>query len=196
MISSITPLGERGRGQRWVVTVAFFVVGSTLAGAALGGALGALGSLAQDAPVVDDELRTGMLAALVLAGLAVEVGGWRVPGPRRQVNENWLPAFRGWVYGGAFGVQLGLGVATIVSTSLVWVAFAAAFLTGSTQAGLSIGAAFGLVRGVGILPGGAATTPERLRSLGAALEQGRSVSAGVALGAQVAIAASLCAVTI
>ena len=36
MLGSITPLGERGRGSRWWVTVTAYVLGSTLAGVALG----------------------------------------------------------------------------------------------------------------------------------------------------------------
>jgi hypothetical protein len=44
MLSSITPLGERGRGSIWGVTVASFALASTAAGALLGLTIGALGS--------------------------------------------------------------------------------------------------------------------------------------------------------
>ena len=43
MLGSITPLGERGRGSRWGVTVAAYLVGSAAGGAALGASLGTLG---------------------------------------------------------------------------------------------------------------------------------------------------------
>lgn len=56
-----------------------------------------------------------MLAALAgLAGLALDLGlgALRLPGPARQVDEDWLARYRGWVYGAGFGTQLGLGVVT------------------------------------------------------------------------------------
>ena len=46
MLSSITPLGERGRAARWPLTTAAYLTASVLAGAALGAALGGLGGLA------------------------------------------------------------------------------------------------------------------------------------------------------
>lgn len=45
MLSSITPLGERGRGNRWWLTVAAYTVGSVLAGALVGTVAGAIGSV-------------------------------------------------------------------------------------------------------------------------------------------------------
>ena len=45
MLASITPLGERGRNATWAITVTAFIVGATLAGAALGALLGGLGAL-------------------------------------------------------------------------------------------------------------------------------------------------------
>src|ERR687884_2083711 len=124
MLTSITPLGERGRGQRWWLTVAFFAAASTAAGAATGGALGAAGGWLEGAVGAGARVQLAALALVALVALVVDLSGRRVPGPRRQVNENWLPAFRGWVYGAGFGLQLGIGAATIVTTALVYVAFA------------------------------------------------------------------------
>ena len=45
MLSTVTPIAERGRGHRFWVTATWFVVGSLLGGACLGG-LAALGALA------------------------------------------------------------------------------------------------------------------------------------------------------
>ena len=45
MLTSISPLGERARGNRWWQTVWWLVLGAVLGGAALGAALGALGAL-------------------------------------------------------------------------------------------------------------------------------------------------------
>src|SRR5690349_16162079 len=120
MLSSITPLGERGRGSHWGVTVAFFIAASTAAGAGLGWLLGALGSVAVAG--IPGDARIAILAGATAVGLLFDlgVGGMRLPTVRRQVNENWLGAFRGWVYGAGFGLQLGLGAATIVTTSAVY----------------------------------------------------------------------------
>src|SRR6266545_1085229 len=100
MLASITPLGERGRGTRWPVTVLFFVAGSAAAGIALGGLVGLAGSAAGIARVGMGE-RVLILVAATLAGVAVESGafGLKLPSPRRQVNEEWLDVYRGWVYG-------------------------------------------------------------------------------------------------
>ena len=66
--------------------------------------------------------------------------GRRLPG-RRQVNEDWLVAYRSWVYGAGFGLQLGAAVATVVNTALVPLFMLAALLAGNMTAGLVIGAA-------------------------------------------------------
>jgi MFS family permease len=153
MLASITPLGERGRRSRWGVTVTAFVIGSTVAGAALGTLAGALGAAALGG-AADERWRLFVLAGLVALGLLLDlrVGGLRVPTTRRQVNEDWLVRYRGWVYGAGFGAQLGAGVFTIVTTATVYLVPLAAFLLGSTALGLLVGATFGAVRGVSILP--------------------------------------------
>src|SRR5439155_19758853 len=92
--------------------------------------------------------RLGLRGLILAAGIALDarVGGLRLPSSRRQVNEDWLTRYRGWVYGGAFGLQLGTGVVTIVTGSAVYLTFVAAFLSGSAAAGAAIGATFGLLR--------------------------------------------------
>src|SRR5436190_12077859 len=125
MLGSITPLGERGRRQRWTATVAAFVTGSTAAGLLTGGALGWAGAHAVPLSAVSSGPRLGLLGLLLAAGIALDarVGGLRLPSSRRQVNEDWLTRYRGWVYGGAFGLQLGTGVVTIVTGSAVYLTF-------------------------------------------------------------------------
>ena len=63
---------------------------------------------------------------LLAAALVVDVSPLRrrLPTTRRQVNEDWMGRYRGWVYGGAFGAQLGSGVATIVTSAAVYAAVA------------------------------------------------------------------------
>src|SRR5436190_9957214 len=147
MLASITPLGERSRNSRWGTTVTAFIVGSTASGAATGAAAGLLGvPLAVALPT---STRAWVLVAFVGLGLLFDlrVLGVSLPSVRRQVNEQWLHRYRGWVYGLGFGLQLGSGVATIVTTSAVYSMLAAEVLTGSPGWGALIGATFGLVRG-------------------------------------------------
>jgi hypothetical protein len=147
MLGSITPLGERGRNRRWGITVTTYVIGSVLGGVAIGGALGWLGA---EAGVGDLSVaaRLGVLAIAVLVGIAFDLrlAGLRLPSVRRQVNEDWMVRYRSWVYGLGFGLQLGLGVVTIVTTSAIYAMLLAAVLSGSAAAGALVGGVFGFVR--------------------------------------------------
>jgi len=162
MLSSITPLGERGRNNRFAVAAAFFIAGSLLGGAAIGFLAGVLGRL-----VVPDQptAAAAVIAALALigAGLDAHIAGLRLPTIKRQVDERWLHKYRGWVYGFGFGAQLGTGLATIVSSAAVYVMVAAALMTRSITAGTIIGVIFGVVRGGSILLARRVGTPEELR---------------------------------
>src|SRR5690349_6817288 len=103
MLTSITPLGERGRNSNWALTVTAFAFGSLLGGALVGALAGGMGALA------GAELPGGRIAAIGLAGAALlavaldlGIAGLRLPTSGRQVNENWLGTYRGWVYGLGF----------------------------------------------------------------------------------------------
>ena len=170
MLASINPLGERGRNQHYRLTVTAYVVGSTVAGALLGALLGLVGS-----PIESHLVGLGVVAAVAVVGLALDAHafGLRVPGPRRQVNENWLVTYRGWVYGGGFGAQLGLAFLTIVTASATWVAFACALFAGNAGAGAVIGAVFGLARALPILSAARVRDPAALRALVRRLERVR-----------------------
>ena len=149
MLGSITPLGERGRGSRWWVTVSAYLVGS-LAGGALAGGLAAALGLAAGAASWSVGARLVAIAVALVVGLALDarVGGLRLPTIHRQVEEEWRGRYRGWVWGLAFGFQLALGVVTIVTTSTVYVTWLAAAMSGSIAGGVAIGVAFGLARAV------------------------------------------------
>jgi hypothetical protein len=170
MLASITPLGERGRNATWAITVTAFTVGATLAGAALGALLGALGGL-----VVPDALggqaRLVTLAALVCIAIALDATPRAVPGPHRQVNERWLDEYRGWVYGLGYGTQLGLGVTTVVSSAGTYVAMAAAFLVERPAAGALIVGCFGAIRGLTLLAAAGVRTPPQLLAMHSAMGQ-------------------------
>lgn len=174
MLTSITPLGERGRGFRWGVTLAFMLLGSTLGGAAIGALLGLLGDVTiGSATGAGVEWRLYLLAGLLGAAFVIELGvaGLAIPTIRRQVDERWLNAYRGWVYGFGFGVQLGAGVVTIVSTASVYVTFAACWLAGGVLPGLAIGAAFGAARAATLFGARGVRDPGALQELGRRLRR-------------------------
>ena len=164
MLTSITPLGERGRGNRYAVTLTAYVLGCLLGGATIGVALGLAGSLLPTLPAL---LLAGI--ACLLAALA-DARGW-LPLGRRQVDEDGLSRYRGWVYGVGFGYQLGLGVVTIVTSAATVVALAIALLTQSVLGGLAVGLVFGGARAVPALLLGRADSHEQLRRMAAGLER-------------------------
>jgi hypothetical protein len=103
------------------------------------------------------------------------------------VNEDWLGAYRGWVYGGGFGVQLGMGVATIVTTAAVYLMTGIAVLTGSVAMGASVGAMFGAVRGGTVLATSHVHDPETLRTLHRRLHESSSLAARLTVGFEAAV---------
>jgi hypothetical protein len=169
------------------------VAASTVAGAALGLVFGSAGSFGAAGTG-----RVWFLAAAAGLGVAFDLGRSRtaLPTVRRQVNEDWLTRYRGWIYGVGFGAQLGLGVVTIVTASGVYVTFVAALLSGSAAAGAAIGGTFGLVRGAAILPAGAVRRPEQLAAIDARLRGWDGPSRRLALGAQAALAVAAAAVAL
>jgi hypothetical protein len=185
MLSSITPLGERGRGRRWGATVAALTLGSVAGGAALGVLFALAGLLLATVARPPAPVVLGAAALAAAAGFVADLGpggpGGRdrfaLPTVRRQVNEDWLDTYRGWVVGVGFGARLGAGLATIVTTAAVHLVFVLALLAGSVQtparpwAGLALGALFGLARALPLLAAGAATGPAGLAALHRRLER-------------------------
>lgn len=166
MLASIHPLGERARNNRWVATAIAYTAGALVGGTVAGALFGAIGWIMTtgfDAPASATALAAGgvLATAIVMDG---RLAGARVPSIRRQVDENWLNALRGWVYGVGYGFQLGLALDVIVTSAAIYAAFALAVLTGSVWHGAAIGAVFGLVRGVTIFTAAGVTTPEALRT--------------------------------
>jgi hypothetical protein len=117
MLSSITPIGERGRGHRFAPTATWYLAGAVAGGATLGAVMlaAASGVAALRVPATTV---VATAAVVALAGAAADLGllGVRLPLLRRQVNELWLDRYRSWVYGAGFGWQIGVGFTTYLMT--------------------------------------------------------------------------------
>ena len=186
MLASITPLGERGRQSTWLITVVAFLIGGVAGGAALGALAGLLGSAILPSSLAT-AARLGALAVIALTAIVLDARSYPAPGPRRQVNEHWLQRYRGWVYGLGFGVQLGFGLATVVSSAATYVALASAFLTRSPADGALIVGCFGLVRGLTPLAAARIDRLDRLIAFHARLDRARRSASRAGAGGLVAI---------
>lgn len=196
MLSSISPVGEASRRQRWWATASAYTVASVAGGVLIGGALGALGQLvgvgAWSVPALF------ALGVAALLGVAADRGllGVDLPTWHRQVDERWLTSFRGWVYGAGFGFQLGVGVLTIVTASVTYVALLAALLTGSWQAGAVVGALFGTARALPLVLAGRVRTPGGLRQLLARVARAEGPFGRVTLLAQTGLGVLACGLAV
>ncbi len=195
MLSSIHPFGERSRQNRWGFTAAAHILGSALGGLALGLLAGGLGRVAE--AIVGRWPLVVLVALVALAGAAVDSSiasargpAWipsKVPSWHRQVNEHWIGTYRGWVYGAGFGVQLGFGFATIVTSAVVFLVVPVAMLTSSVTGGAIIGSAFGLFRGASVLAMAGADDPSALKDRFATLDRLSRPAIGAAVATQFSI---------
>lgn len=172
MLTSINPLGQRGRGHRWGPAASLLITGSVVGGLTTGLVLGALGSL------LSPPLWVGAAACLV--ALLLDLVG-RVPTGRRQVDEDWLTRYRMWVYSSGFGWQLGTGVVTIVTSAATYAWLALLVVAGLPWAVVG-GAVFGLVRALPMLLVRTVDTPDALRDLARRVEGGRTVAHWTTVG--------------
>jgi sulfite exporter TauE/SafE len=185
MLASISPLVERAPGTRWWRLAGSYLVGSVVGGSALGAALGAVGEALQ--------LRHSWVAlAAVTAALAVlaalaDLAG-RVPSGRRQVDETWLSTYRDWVIGTGFGVQLGVGAVTIVTSASTYLTWWFEAASGSAVAGAVIGGCFGLARGLPLLSMAGVRDAGELRRRNAAIVTALPIARRLTVGAQLSIA--------
>jgi hypothetical protein len=163
MLASLTPLGERSRGSSWSVTATAYAIGAVGGGAIRGAALGLIGALLPGGAGWRGVALLGVLAAAVLVD-ATPLRR-RLPLTRRQVNEDWLTRYRGWVYGIGFGSQLGLGFTTFAASAAVYATFACELLSGKPATGALIGVVFGTVKAVALLPARRAVDPASLGAL-------------------------------
>jgi len=159
MLSSITPLGQRGRGMSWARTVTGFWVGAMLAGAVVFGIAGGLGMVLQL-----ERLDPWLSLVSIAAAAVLDMTGVKPPGPRRQVNEDWLGRYRDWVIGFGFGAQLGVGFVTIIPSWGTWAVLVIAVSSGLPLAAL-LGAAFGLGRSLLLLSARRVGSPTALAAM-------------------------------
>jgi hypothetical protein len=115
----------------------------------MGAALGGIGV------VIVGDGASGATAAVASAGAVtatlLDVTERRLPSPRRQVDETWLVRYRDWVHGAGFGLQLGFGAVTIVTSASLFLTWLLELLAGSIAAGAVIGAVFGLARALPLI---------------------------------------------
>ena len=109
----------------------------------------------------------GCVAGAVVDGLPTRFGP---PFCRRQVNDDWLRQYRPWVYASGFGWQIGAGVTTYIMTCAVPAMIVLAVASAMPLAAFAIATGFGLLRGLAVLAGAAATSPAGLRRIHARFE--------------------------
>ena len=174
MLSSITPLGQRGRGMSWARTVVAFWVGALISGAVVFGILGWIGEVTG----VDGLNPWYTILVLVAAGL-LDLAGVKPPGLHRQVDEDWLGRYRDWVVGLGFGAQLGAGFATIIPSFGTWAMLLVALSAGFPFVML-MGIAFGVGRSLLLLSTrsvrSTSSLADRMRKFNGAEEMARRVS--------------------
>jgi hypothetical protein len=195
MLSSITPMSEAGRGNRFRVTATWFVVGGLVGGLSVG-ALAAVAAFGLGALHLGIDARLGIGAALAIVTAGIDLGAFGVSLPifKRQVNDAWLRTYRSWVYGAGFGWQIGFGVATYIMTAGVFLTIGLAVLTASPLQAVAVGGAFGLVRGSAVWIGRSATTPAALGRVHQRLDHAAPVARAAAAGVQVLAAAVLASI--
>lgn len=170
MLSTLNPVAERARGNRFWLTAAWYLLGALAGGAVLGlgAAVLAFGWGRTDAA---DTVTWAVVLAGGLVALASDARlfGWSLPEHPRQVDERWLGRYRRWIYAAGYGVQIGTGFATYIMTAGVYLTALLAVLTGAPWSAFVVCLVFGGVRGLSILVAAFARSPGQLRATHARL---------------------------
>src|SRR5688572_21070831 len=137
MAQTITPVVHGGSRRRWAGSVAMHVLGASISAAALGGVLGATGSIL-GAPWGRGGLLVVVLTALAYA--ARELFGLPIPLPelRRQVPEWWRGSLGPRVAAFLYGVALGPGFGTHLRHGTFVVVAATAVAVGDPVVGMAM----------------------------------------------------------
>lgn len=146
MVEAIVPM-VHGERRGWRATAGLHVMGAALAGGLVGLASGGLGAGLSRLGATP-RWRAGGLAAVAAVAAAREV--WaprsRLPGRRGQVPRRWSEELGPAATGLLYGVGLGLGFATHVTTAAYWATVTASVALADPAWGSLLGALFGLVR--------------------------------------------------
>lgn len=192
MLSTITPIAEASRGHRFRSTAAWFVVGSIVGGATLGGLMAVLAvGIGLLNPSPGAVLWIAGIAALLTAASDARVAGLHFPGHDRQVNERWLDQYRSWVYGSGFGWQIGVGLATYIMTAGLYLLILMGALIDQPLVSVGIGVLFGFVRGLAVYLATNLTTRERLLTFHARFESLREPVRQAMIIAQATVAVAV-----
>lgn len=189
MLSSITPLGQRARGNSWLRTVLAFWLGASVTAVAVHGLLGLVGEVTGVADVPP-----WVVLIPVVGSAALDLTGLRPWGPRRQVDEDWLGRYRDWVVGFGFGAQLGTGFHTHVPVWGVWGLLTTSLLLGLPGA-VAIGLGFAAGRTALLVTTARVDRPERLAGTMAGLARfDRPAKGALVVGYVVVVAVGVASV--
>ncbi len=146
MVETIGPGGNSGGIRTAAVASLTFIPGAIAGGILTFGLLASVGSLLHGGRVAY------LIAAAIalLAAIAEARGAPIVPQIRRQLPEHWRRVMPMPAASALYGVLLGLGFTTFVLSFGVWALAGISFAVGDLEAGLVIGAAFGLGRAIPI----------------------------------------------
>lgn len=190
MVETITPVVHGGSRSRYLLSIALHTLGATLAAAAFGALLGALGAVL-DAPWG----RAGVAAIAAVAAVYLLREGFGLPVPipdrHRQVPEWWRTFFSPSMAAFLYGLGLGIGFLTFLTFGTFVAVAVAAFVSGDALVGAALCGCFGLTRGLSVLVGasGGETRTAALDDL-SATRWPRLVNA-VSLGAVVLVSAGV-----
>jgi hypothetical protein len=175
--------------------VFWFALGSLAGGATLGVGLGVLAAVVR-VVALPDAVAALLVAviALVCAASDLRVGGFRLPAHTRQVNEDWFVSYRRWVYAAGFGWQLGVGLATFITTAAVYLMIAAAALTANVLGAFLVGIAFAAVRALAFMPARSLTTLDAVGALARRIESWGDASRILTAAAQCMVALAAVAI--
>jgi len=199
MLGSLNPLVQRVHNGRWWVTTTTYMLSTIAGGVVVGGALGAAGQAIHAASGQPSRhVAIALLALLGVVGAVVDLGPFRLRLPTivRQVDEAWRYRYRNWVYAAGYGFQLGLGVATIVTTTAVYTTLVATFVVGSWQLGALLGAWFGLWRSLSVLSVARIQTSTQFDALDGGLKKWNGPSKVATTVGQVALGLALAALIV
>ena len=148
MVDTLGPTGHCGGRPTTFAACATFSPGAVVGGAATFGLLAALGGLVHGAGGTAAYMVAATIA--VAAAIAEARGVPIVPQIRRQLPEHWRRVMPMPVAAALYGILLGLGFTTFVLSFGVWALAGISFAVGELQAGLLMGAAFGIGRALPI----------------------------------------------